>query len=95
MVSSFLRVSMPVAMVNASWIMPINSQSLLDAEGDEESSKAQRQSTQEELGARGVGSHVLAVAPGFVSKREQHKRHPMNRIKAKVCTHRNHGSFNP
>lgn len=71
MVASLLRVSMPVTFVNASWIMPINSQCLLDADGDEESSKAQWQSTQEELGARGVGSHVLAVAPGFVSKREQ------------------------
>lgn len=55
-------------LVDASWIMPVNADGLLDGNGGNESCKADRETTEQKFDqALTVSSHLWGESPGFVS----------------------------
>jgi hypothetical protein len=60
-----------VAMTEASWVMPVNTKSLLNAESNAQKDDTGWKSAQQHLSyKRTVSWHVLGESPGFISKRE-------------------------
>lgn len=71
-VEALVMTTLPVVsvtvLVNASGIMPVNADSLLDANGGDESCKADREAAEQKFDqALTVSSHSRGVPPGFVS----------------------------